>query len=175
MIDLEVFAEEIGILANWFNRSFEPPTLKRLHQRLSAQMTTEQFRAACDVVFENNRFFPSVSEFVQAVHGQHEALASQEWNKCIAQAARVSPYDRSTYEIELSPAGTMALREVGGLTALSQLTEEREPWVKKEFLNLWKSYLLTPNHIALPEARTSEVALPQVKEMAQAFQMPKQI
>lgn len=172
MIDLEVFAEEIGILANWFNRNFEAPTLKRLHERLSTHMNTEQFREACAVVFDNSKFFPSVTEFVQAVYGHQDLLASQEWNECVAKAARANPYDRSSYEIDLSPAGRMALRELGGLSRLTQMTDEREPWLKKEFLTLWKSYAMTPNHIALPEARTPEVALPQLKAIAEKLQMP---
>lgn len=175
MIDLNVFAEEIGILADFYNRKFEGATLKRLRARLSEQMNTEQFRAACAVIFDNNKFFPNVSDFVQAIHGHQDALASEEWNKCIAQAKRVTPYDPKSYEIELSATGRLALREVGGLTRLAQMTDEREPWIKKEFLGLWKSYAInTPSHIALPEARTSVAALPEVKDLANQLSVTKQ-
>ena len=47
MIDPQVFEQEIAILMDWYNRDFEPATLKRLHQRLSQHLSTEQFvRAA---------------------------------------------------------------------------------------------------------------------------------
>ena len=52
MIDPQVFEQEIAILMDWFNRDFEPETLKRLHQRLSAQLTTEQFVLAAQSVFD---------------------------------------------------------------------------------------------------------------------------
>lgn len=69
MIDPQVFEQEIAILMDWFNRDFEPETLKRLHQRLSNKLTTEQFMQASQIVFDTSRFFPTVEEFVTAVKG----------------------------------------------------------------------------------------------------------
>ncbi len=80
MIDPQVFELEIAILMDWFNRDFEPETLKRLHQRLSTQLTTEQFVNAAQAVFDTNRFFPTVEEFVSAVKGNTETNALHEWD-----------------------------------------------------------------------------------------------
>ena len=88
MIDPQVFEQEIAILMDWFNRDFEPETLKRLHQRLSKQLSTEQFVQASQILFDSNRFFPTIEEFVAAVKGDAEALALQEWDVCVKAAAR---------------------------------------------------------------------------------------
>ncbi len=78
MIDPQVFELEIAILMDWFNRDFEPETLKRLHQRLSAQLTTGQFVQAAKIVFDTSRFFPTVEEFVSAVIGDAQTNALHE-------------------------------------------------------------------------------------------------
>ncbi len=57
MIDPQVFEQEIAILLDWYNRDFEPATLKRLHQRLSQHLSTEQFVRAAQAVFDTSRFF----------------------------------------------------------------------------------------------------------------------
>jgi hypothetical protein len=135
MIDPQVFEQEISILMDWFNRDFEPETLKRLHQRLSAQLTTEQFIKAAQAVFDTNRFFPTVEEFVSAVKGNAETNALHEWELCVKAAAR---NDREML-CGLSAQGQSALHLVGGLYKLGMATEEQLVWIKKEFVSVWKS------------------------------------
>ncbi len=135
MIDPQVFELEIAILMDWFNRDFEPETLKRLHQRLSAQLTTEQFVLAAQAVFDKSRFFPSVEDFVSAVIGDAQTSALHEWDLCVLAAAR---NDREML-CGLSPQGQSALHLVGGLYKLGMATEEQLTWIKKEFVGVWKA------------------------------------
>ena len=84
MIDQQVFLKEIGILMDWFSRDFESRTLKRLHERLSQHLTTEEFKMAASVVFDTARFFPTVSDFVKASKGDPEAQALRSWSECLS-------------------------------------------------------------------------------------------
>ena len=127
MIDLSVFEQEIAILMDWFNRDFEKATLKRLHQRLSQQLTTAEFLQAAIAVFDKSRFFPTVEEFVSAVKGDPETQAMQEWELCIKAAAR----NNRDLIARLSPQGQSALPLVGGLYKLGMATEEDLRWLKK--------------------------------------------
>ncbi len=150
MIDPQVFEQEIAILMDWYNRDFEPATLKRLHQRLSQHLTTEQFVKAAQAVFDSSRFFPTVEEFVSAVKSDAQALALQEWEVCVLAASRAN----QEMIAGLSPQGRSALHLVGGLYKLGMASEEQLTWIKKEFVGVWKS---TPTETkCLPQARTSD-------------------
>ena len=150
MIDPQVYEQEIAILMDWFNRYFEPETLKRLYQRLSKQLSTEQFVQASQIVFDSSRFFPTIEEFVSAVKGDPETLALHEWDLCVNAAAR-----NDTEVLKgLSPGGQSALHLVGGLYKLGMATEEDLRWLKKEFVLVWKA---TPANVkSLPQSNTSD-------------------
>jgi hypothetical protein len=162
MIDPQVFELEIAILMDWFNRDFEPETLKRLHQRLSAQLTTQQFVQACQIVFDTSRFFPTVEEFVSAVIGDAQTSALHEWEVCLKAAARA---DREMLT-GLSPQGQSALHLVGGLYKLGMASEEQLVWIKKEFVSVWKSTRAEVK--SLPASYNCEpIKLDAVRELSQ--------
>ena len=108
----------------------EPATLKRLHQRLSQHLSTEQFVPAAQTVFDSSRFFPSVEEFVSTVKGDAQSLALQDWEVCVLAASRAN----REMIAGLSPQGQSALHLVGGLYKLGMATEEQLVWIKKEFV-----------------------------------------
>lgn len=155
MIDLKVFEDEIILLMDWFNRDFEAATLKRLHQRLSHHLTTEQFKEAASKVFDTARFFPTVEDFVNAVKGNSEAQSLEEWEKCLKAASRGDTGVADT----LTPAGKFALRSIGGISGLGQVDVDQHKWVKKEFVSAWSSWSPAAAP-ALPPA-TTERALPE--------------
>ena len=126
----------------------EPATLKRLHQRLSQHLSTEQFVPAAQTVFDSSRFFPSVEEFVSTVKGDAQSLALQDWEVCVLAASRAN----REMIAGLSPQGRSALHLVGGLYKLGMASEEQLTWIKKEFVSVWKS---TPTDTkCFPHARS---------------------
>ncbi len=151
-----MFEQEIAILMDWFYRDFEPETLKRLHQRLSAQLTTEQFVKAAQAVFDTNRFFPTVEDFVSAVIGDAETLAMQEWDLCVKAAAR----NDKEMLMGLSCQGHSALHLVGGLHKLGVATESDLRWLKKEFVSVWKATSAIVK--SLPQPNTPNYEQPKV-------------
>ena len=150
MIEPQVEEQEIAILMDWFNRDFEPSTLKRLHQWLSQHLSTEQFVLAAQAVFDTSRFFPTVEEFVSAVKGDAQTLALHEWEVCVLAASRAN----REMIAGLSPQWQSALHLVGGLYKLGMATEEQLTWIKKEFVGVWKS--TSTERKCLPQARTSD-------------------
>lgn len=130
-----MFEQEIAILMDWFNRDFEPETLKRLHQHLSRHLTTQEFLQAASAVFDTCRFFPTVEEFISTVKGDAESNALQEWELCVKAASRA---DREML-LGLSCSGQSALYLVGGLQRLGMATQEDLRWLKKEFVSVWKA------------------------------------
>ena len=140
MIDKRIFLEEIAVLMDWFNRNFEEPTLNRLHQRLSQHLSTQQFQSAALKVFDSAKFFPTVEDFVSAAKGSNDMLAQEEWEKCLAAAAR----GESANALGLSPQGQFALRSIGGVYQLGLTEESKHDWKRKEFVSAWKSYAPSP-------------------------------
>ena len=155
MIDQLVFLEEIGILMDWFEKDFEEATLKRLHQRLSQHLSTEEFKLAANQVFDTAKFFPRVCDFVSAIKGDPETQALKEWEQCIKAAA----WNDKEMIAHLSTQGQSALHLVGGLYKLGMATEDELKWVKKEFVSTWKSWSTAVNPV-LPSASAISV-LPQ--------------
>ena len=140
----------------------EPATLKRLHQRLSQHLSTEQFVPAAQTVFDSSRFFPSVEEFVSTVKGDAQSLALQEWEVCVLAASRAS----REMIAGLSPQGQSALHLVGGLYKLGMASEEQLTWIKKEFVLVWK--LAKTDVKSLPASHTSEpIQIEAVKSLSQ--------
>ena len=144
----------------------EPATLKRLHQRLSQHLSTEQFVRAAQAVFDSSRFFPSVEEFVSTVKGDAQSLALQDWEVCVLAASRAN----REMIAGLSPQGRSALHLVGGLYKLGMASEEQLTWIKKEFVLVWKQ----PNTgvktgvKSLPASLTSEpIQIEAVKSLSQ--------
>ena len=162
MIDPQVFEPEIAIMMDWYNRDFEPATLKRLHQRLSQHLSTEQFVRVAQTVFDSSRFFPTVEEFVSAVKGDAQTVALQEWEVCVLAASRAN----REMIAGLSPQGQSALHQLGGLYKLGMASEEQLTWIKKEFLGVWKSS--SADTKSLPASRTTDpIELGAVRELSQ--------
>ena len=162
MIDPQVFEQEIAILMDWYNRDFEPAKLKRLHQRLSQHLSTEQFIRAAQAVFDTSRFFPTVEEFVSAVMGDAQSLALHEWEVCVLAASRAN----REMIAGLSPQGQSAVHLVGGLYKLGMASEEQLTWIKKEFVLVWK--LANTGVKSLPASFTSEpIQIEAVKSLSQ--------
>ena len=83
----------------------EEATLKQLHQKVSQQLTIQDFLLAAIAVFAHLPLFLTVQEFVSAVKGDQEAQALEEWELCFKAAAR---NDRDMIA-QLSPQGQSAL------------------------------------------------------------------
>lgn len=155
MIDTQVFSSGITLLCNHYDRRLQPEVMRIWKEHLDSALTTEQFQQAVKTTLLDNRFFPTAKELVEAVKGNSEAQALQEWDRCLEGSSRA---DRSVVDT-LTPAGKFALKAIGGITALGQVETSDIKWTRKEFISAWKSW--SPSVApALPPAGENEVILP---------------
>lgn len=58
MIDVSVFAQEMAVLLERFEKKFSDPVLKRYYEILSKELNTEEFVYASMLSFKEDIFFP---------------------------------------------------------------------------------------------------------------------
>lgn len=146
-IDKTVFMNLMGELETYYKKEFTPFALGVWYKHLSNKLTTEQFRSAVESVIVSRTFIPTPQELIEEALGDVEVLATEDWDLCLRAAARG---DKSMLDL-MSAQGHAALRLIGGLSELGRSTEERHPWIKKEFVAIWKS--TKADTLSLPASR----------------------
>lgn len=137
MISPEVFTEHFDMLCEMCNRdpkSLSAATRKKYYERLNLKIASdEEFIAAFDVVFDSIKFFPCPNDFVEALQGSNSLQAADEWETVVLMASRGDRDLSKLCEITQS-----AIRLIGGIKKIEMATEDRLPWLKKEFVEHWK-------------------------------------
>ncbi len=162
MIDQQVFLTGITLMSNHYDRKLAPSVLGIWKEYLDTALTTEQFQQAIKTVILESRFFPTAKELVEAIKGDPEVQAFEEWELCVLAASR------GEYSVaeSLTPQGKFALRAVGGVSELGRINQDSLRWAKKEFVSAWKGWKPTAapalppasEHSALPSSLDSELA-----------------
>ena len=134
-IDKTVFRELMGELETYYKKEFTSFVLGVWYKHLNARLTTEQFIAAVESAIVSKTFIPTPEELIEGVLGNVEVLAMKDWDLCLrASAAR----DKTILE-GMSAQGQAALQLIGGLSELGDSPISRHAWMKKEFVQVWKS------------------------------------
>lgn len=154
-IDEKAFKDGWALLCDRFNREPSKPVMAAYYQTLSAKLTTEEFRIACQVVFEQREFFPRPADFLEAVRPDPKAEAMEQWEE-------VQKLMRGNGGWELTDEGQRVVRLLGGETHLKQTTRDQTPFVRREFLQLYGDAL----EIARREERPQLKAGPEAKRIA---------
>lgn len=68
-IDRTVFTREFTLLLDLFGREPHPLLTNRYFAFLDARLDTEAFERACQVIFEQDKFWPAPARFVDAARG----------------------------------------------------------------------------------------------------------
>jgi len=155
MIEQQVFLAGITLMSNHYDRKLAPSVLGIWKEYLDAALTTEQFQQAIKTVILESRFFPTAKELVEAIKGDPEVQAFEEWELCVKAASR------GEYSVadSLTPQGKFALRAVGGVSELGRINQDSLRWAKKEFIIAWKGWKPAAGSAALPSA-PEQSALP---------------
>ena len=144
-IDARVFAEEMTILADRFNRDVSKPVRMRYFESLDRRMSTEEFALAARRIFESDTFWPSPDRFLEITRGTAEDRAELEW-------ARVLEAAKHGQLPTLDAAGMGALRGIGGFNAVQYADQAYAlPKLKRDFLAAYERRSAT--------AETRQVAL----------------
>lgn len=143
------------MLCNHYDRRLQPEVTRIWKAYLDSALTTEQFQQAVKITLLESRFFPTAKELVEAVKGNSDVQALEEWDRCLKASSRAETGVINS----LSPAGKFSLRAIGGISALGQVDAADVKWTRKEFISVWKSW--SPSAApSLPPASENEAVLP---------------
>ena len=132
MIDQDVFNIEWAVICERCNRDPSQVLAARYYQSLSPRMTTEEFRVAARVVFEECEFLPPVAAFIEAVRPSVEAEALEQWELC----ERVMAGSKKAL-MRMSPAGRRTAQLLGGMDRLRNTKLAEIQFVRRDFLKLF--------------------------------------
>lgn len=138
MIDSELFAQQMGILADRIGRPLAAPTLRQFHVSLSGRLTNEEFVAATTLAFEKCRFWPSVDELVELVKPKEspEAIAEDVFQRVLDIATNV--YLARMLRLEgvrfVHRSAEAAFKTVGAFGAFEGLATAELPFLRKRFI-----------------------------------------
>ena len=142
----EWLIEQLGILAVAFGEPITPERLRVYADDLLCDLSREQLNTALIRARQELRFFPKIAELrdlagMKAKDAQQvEANAAWEYANRYLQRHGVVKYDLDDRPA-LPPRIEYALRRIGGLWGLNQITTESYPFKYKEFC---EAYELAP-------------------------------
>lgn len=131
MIDENVFKREWAVICDRLNRTPSRATAARYYQVLSRRMNTEQFVAAAEHVFATARYFPTPAEFLEAVEGETEERAAEDWSLC----QRVMSGNLNALQ-RMSEAGRKTVALMGGPERLRMTAVDEVHFRRAEFMRL---------------------------------------
>lgn len=150
MIDKEVFAQRMALLAGRIGRELEPPVLREYYLDLSARLTTEQFFAASALAFKQwdgaFRVWPSPDQLVEliipvtspslsALEAFEECVRAHRWP---VWTPRPTP-DTAREKIMLMGAAVFrAYKAAGGWREFAEPIERDLPFLRKRFVEAYE-------------------------------------
>lgn len=137
MIDIDVFAEQVSILADRFDRGVSPEMSRRYHAFLTDRMTTDQLRTAVDVIYAHDRFWPAPVRFLEAIGLDPASRAGDAWEAVMTLVRSGGGLNPAKTD---DPALAAAVRAVGGTARLGKVDEDRLPFIKREFVAAYRAH-----------------------------------
>jgi hypothetical protein len=131
VIDETVFKDTWALLCDRFNRAPSTPLMLAYHGTLKHRLTTEQFKAAAQKIFEEREFFPRPADFLEAGQPDLEAAALEQWEVVQDVMRGFGGHDRLTEEARR----VMSL--LGGETKLRNTQLDSVQYVRRDFLQLY--------------------------------------
>lgn len=151
MIDRMELSKGLILLGKHFGRELLPEVIEIWSEYLTENLDTESFKEAVRHAIIANSFMPTPSQLVEFVNGNKESQAIKEWQLVLMAAS-----GRELHLEALSPRGLVALRAIGGITAVSMADQRRREWLEKDFVKLHTQCTERDERL-LPQAVTREV------------------
>jgi hypothetical protein len=141
MIDKEVFAQGMGQLAGAFGREVDGPVSKMYHQVLSPHLTDAQFVEAVTRTVASETFWPSPATILEKA-----GVSPQQRSEGVLRMVNDALFKHGGFKFlptEISMAWDTAtwaaIREVGGLAAITNCTEEKWPAMQRKFQRAYEA------------------------------------
>lgn len=130
MIDRHEFSKAWALLCERFGKQTSDILFVAYYDALTDRMSTEEFRAAAQRVFEEREFFPRPVDFLQAGRDTRaEALAQWELAQSVIAGNR-------GYEV-LNAEARRVLLMLGGASELGRANLDQVPFIRREFFQLY--------------------------------------
>jgi hypothetical protein len=182
VIDKDIFAHQMGVLADRIGRPLKAPTLRMYFQSLSAELTTEQFVAATTLAFNLHdgkyRDWPSPMQLVELIRPLPgptlDAFEAFERVLALTNDPRTSLPRRIEAIQAIGATAVRAFRAAGGMRDFVNVLETDVVWLRRRFVEAYTAATETAiaerdASLALAKADDQVVALVQSVAAARAI------
>lgn len=143
--DKTQFRLALAAMAEAFGKEC-PVTLQKTYWLVLSDLTIDQFKAACVTAMRTLKWFPKPAELLELANGSIDDQAEKAWLEADREVQRVGY--RGTPNIT-NQATIMAIRSCGGWVQFCQSPIKDDQWLKKRFVEAWKTFAKHPQ----PEPR----------------------
>jgi hypothetical protein len=144
MIDQLIFSEAMSVLADRFNRPLHPATIRKYHDSLSRELSTEEFVAAADLAFRDSSFWPSPRELIEYIKPLPDLNleAASAFDRVLA-LGKYTPHGTSWLLSEvredLGLEAAEAFSAIGAQGRLRNISTDDLPWARREFIAAYRA------------------------------------
>jgi len=146
MIDKEVFAQGMGLLAGNYGREVDGAVARSWYEILSSRLDNQQFIAAIQrTMVEHKEFWPSVGIILEKAGADDETRAQSAWRHLTDTLGNHGGYRFMPHEVYQSfdDATKAGIKAAGGLAEITNCSEQRWPSLVKKFCKAYTD-ALTP-------------------------------
>lgn len=137
-MDFKNFTERMMILSAYFDKPLSEGVIALYYESLK-KYSLEQFDLACKAILENHKWatMPKIAEFIEVIEGNVDDKAIQVWDLVLKSCDRFGAYRSVSFKNE---AINRAITSIGGWIRLCEAPSDELKWIKREFINAYKSY-----------------------------------
>lgn len=143
IINKEIFAEAMSVLADRFNRPLHPATQRKYFEILSLELTTEEFSTACELAFRSVRFWPSPQELIELVKPEKNLdIEAAGMFEDVRDLGFPHTAGMCWHREEVAALGAPALAgfvAIGAQDRLRHLSADDLSWARREFVAAYKA------------------------------------
>jgi len=130
----ELFLKSLNLIESAFGEKISEDRAKTYWDTLKGY-SDEDIKKTTIVLIRKLKFFPKISDFVEAIEGSQEDEAELAWISLLDKIETEGHY--KTVRFLKYPAIGAVVEALGGWLSICETTFEEEKWVKKEFVKLY--------------------------------------
>jgi hypothetical protein len=153
MIDKDVFAAGMGVLANNFNKTVDAALSRVWYNTLSPRMTNADFERAVKLSIERDTFWPTAAALIAKVAPDSPetkgAAALEHVNRVLSSVGGHRFLPHADYQAFDAPTKA-AISAVGGLAEITNCSIERSGSLVKKFTTAYAKAIEGPTQLPAP-------------------------
>lgn len=152
MIEKESFMAGMALLSGAYGREIDGPVQRMYFGILSAKLTTEEFQQAIKDTMATETFWPSPAVILGKVPRLLEdrpARALEHVNRILSAHGGHRFLSHATFQSEFDAPTKAAISAVGGLSAITNCSEERYGTLTKKFVGAYRDFEAKPAEIGV--------------------------